>query len=88
MHINELSKKLEESPRLIEELMLVIFFNSHIVDHALGANQMSVNELRFELDEMGLNVGGSKVPSRLSLILGHSMKDWVMNGNLCTNRAP
>ena len=49
---------------------------------------MSVNELRFELDEMGLNVGGSKVPWRLSLVLGHSMKDWVMNGNLCTNRAP
>ena len=60
---------------------------SHIVDHALGANQMSVNELRFELDEMGLNVGGSKVPSRLSLVLGYSMKDWVMNENLCTNRA-
>ena len=88
MHSNELSKKLEESTRLIEELMLVIFFNSHLVDHALGANQMSVNELRFELDEMGLNVGGSKVPSRLSLVFGHSTKDWAMNGNLCTNRTP
>ena len=88
MHINELSKKLEESPRLTEELMLVIFFNSHIVDHALGVNQISVNELRFELDEIGLNVGGSKAPSRLPLVLEHAMKDWVMNGNLCTNRAP
>jgi len=57
----ESSKKLKESPKLMEELMLEIS-NSATNDTRFSntGRNMSVNELRKKLDEKGLDVDGSK----------------------------
>lgn len=45
---HELSKKLKESQRLMEELMLATFNNTHTVDNDLRVKNLSVNELRVQ----------------------------------------
>lgn len=57
---SDTSKLLKESPELLTELMLKMSYDSTIYEQLSEEGNLSVNELRKQLDEKGLDIDGSR----------------------------